>query len=57
MRRVDIDLDHAGIGSDLQLMDARIVRRRVALDHDRHAEMRRRVLDGGEQIEVVFDRG
>ena len=40
-----------GSGVTLMLIDARIVRRRVAFDHHRHVQMRRRVLDRGHQLD------
>ncbi len=55
-RRLDVDLDHAGIGRDLDVRQPRIVRRRVALEDDRQVQRRRRLLDRGDEIEVVLRR-
>jgi hypothetical protein len=55
-RRVDVDLDHAGVGRDLQQLQARIARRRVAFQHDLHAQFGGGGLDGGQQVQVVFQR-
>ena len=42
--RMDVHLDDAGIGRDLEHVEARIGRRRVAFDDDGRAELRRRCL-------------
>jgi hypothetical protein len=42
---MDVDLDHAGVGRDLQQLQARIARRRVAFQHDLHAELGGRGFD------------
>ena len=52
--RVDVDLDHAGVGGDLQQLEARVSRGRVALQHDLHAQLLGGSLHGGEQAQVVF---
>ena len=52
--RVDVDLDHAGVGRDLQQLEARVARRRVALQHDLHPQLLGGRLHGGEQAQVVF---
>ena len=54
-RRVDVDLDDAGIGRHVEHPDARVARRRVALDHDRRADVSRRGLDGREQLDVILE--
>ena len=52
---MDVDLDHAGIGRDADDVEARVVRRRVALDVDRQAHRLRRGLGRGDQLEIVLD--
>ena len=52
--RVDVDLDHAGVGRDLQQLQAWVAWRRVALQHDLHAQLLGGGLHGGEQAQVVF---
>jgi hypothetical protein len=52
--RVDVDLDHARVGRDLQQLQARVARRRVALQHDLHAQGFGGGLDGGQQVQVVL---
>ena len=54
--RMDVDLDHAGVGRDLEMVQPMIVRRRVAFDHDRQcASSARGLLDRGDQVEVVLE--
>ena len=53
-RRVDVHLDHAGVGRDLDVVDPRIERRRVAFDHHRRLQGRRRVLDRRNQLQERF---
>ena len=58
-RRVDIDLDDAGVGRDLDDIDARVVGRRIAFDMHRQLGGGRRFLDGGDErgeIERVLHR-
>ena len=53
--RVDVDLDHAGVGGDAEVVQPVVVRRRVALDPGRgSAELGGRRLDGGDQVEVIL---
>ena len=52
---MDVDLDHAGIGRHLDAVDARIERRRVALDADRHVSLARDRFDCGEQLEIIVE--
>ena len=54
-RGMHVDFDHAGVGGDVEHPDARIARRRVALDHDRLPLLRRRRLDARQQLHVVFE--
>ena len=54
-RRMDVDLDDAGIGRDAQHLDARIARRRIAFDGHRRGQRARGVLDRGEQRHVGFE--
>ena len=51
---LEIDLDDAGIGRDLEMLDAGIVRRGVALDAHGQAEFGGGVLDGGDEVEIIF---
>ncbi len=51
--RLDVDLDHAGIGSDLEDRDTGVIGRGVAFEDDRHGEMRSRVFDSGDQVKIV----
>ena len=55
-RRVDIDLDDAGIGRDANDVEARIVRRRVALDMHRQADVPRRGFGGGDEFQIILQR-
>ena len=55
-RRMDIDLDYAGIRSDEQAADARVDRGLVTLQHHRHAEPARGRLHRGKQIYPVLYR-
>ena len=52
---LDVDLDHAGVGRDDERAQARVARRRVALDHDRARQVGGRRLDDGEQLDRVLD--
>ena len=54
--RMDVDLDDAGIGRDADDVEARIVRRAVALDMDRQADRLGRLLRRGDQLEIVLER-
>ena len=53
---MDVDLDHAGIGRDADDVQARIVRRRIALDMHRQAERGGGGLGRGDQLEIVLER-
>ncbi len=53
---VDVDLDHAGIGRDLQHIDARIGRRGIAFDPHRLAHLLGDLLDRGDQFEEILHR-
>ena len=53
---MDVDLDHAGVGRDLQQLQALVARRRIAFQHDLHAQLLRRGFDGGQQVQVVLQR-
>jgi hypothetical protein len=57
VRRVDVDLDHPGVGRHLQQLQARVARRRVAFQHDLDPLLGRRGLDRGQQLEVVLQVG
>ena len=52
--RMDIDLDHAGIGRDFQHIDARIGRRRITFDMHRHFQFGRGRLDRAEQLDIIL---
>ena len=52
---MDVDLDDAGIGPHLDDVEARVVRRRIALDADRHADTLGGGLDRRDQLEIVLD--
>ena len=51
---MDVDLDHARVGRDLQHLQPRVARRRIAFEHDLHAQLGGRGLDRGQQFEVVL---
>ena len=53
--RMDVDLDDAGIGRDLDHVQPRIGRRRVAFDVHRQVELGGGRLDGGEKLEIVLE--
>ena len=52
--RVDIDLEDAGVGSQLEVVQPVVMRRGVALDEHRKAQLRCRVFDGADQFEVIL---
>ncbi len=52
--RMNVHLNHAGIGSHFDVLDARVVRRRVPFNHYRHIELRRRVFERGQQFHVIL---
>ena len=53
-RGLHVHLDHAGIGRDLDLLEARVVRRRIALrSAPACSSARGGVFDGGEQVHIV----
>ncbi len=53
--RVNIDLDDARIRCNADDVDALVLRRRIAFDMDRQAEIGRRLLGGGDQVEIILD--
>ena len=53
--RVDVDFDDAGVGRHLDDVDARIVRRRIALDLDRQAKLGGGRFDRREQFEIILE--
>ena len=53
-RRVNVDLDDAGIGRHLDHIETRIGRRVVALDLHRHAGLLGGLFDGSNQRSVIF---
>ena len=54
--RMNVDLDDAGIGRDLQFLEARIAGRAVAFQADRRGQLRRAVLDGLDEVQPVFQQ-
>ncbi len=52
--RLDVDFQHPRVRRHLDDVEARIVRRGVAFDMHGHAGFRRRVLDGGDQVQVIL---
>ena len=54
-RRLHVDLDHARVGRDLEVLQAVVVRRRVAFDRHRKLRFGGRVFDGGDQVEIILD--
>ena len=55
-RRLDVDLDDAGVGRHFEHIEPRIGRRRVAFDVDRQIELGGGRFDGRDQIEIVVER-
>jgi len=53
-RRVDVHLDHARVGSDAEVLQARVQRRFVALQQHRAAQLGSHRLDGRDQLQVVL---
>jgi hypothetical protein len=51
---MDVDLDDAGVWGDLQELQARVARRRVAFQHQLDALLGRRGLHGLQQRQVVL---
>ena len=56
-RRLKIDFDDAGVGSDLEILDAEVVGRRVALDAHGEAKLLGGIFHRGDQVEVIFRAG
>ena len=54
---MNIHLDHAGVGRDFHDLDARVLRRAVALDAHRRVVGARRLLDRRDQLEVGLGGG
>lgn len=55
LRRLDVDLDHAGVGRHLDHFDPRIERRRIALDMDGKLHLLRGILQRRDQLEIILD--
>ena len=55
VRRVDVDLDHARIGRDLQQFQTRVTGRRVAFEDDLNAQLSCGGFDGAHQCQVIFE--
>ena len=51
-----VHLDDAGVGRDLDRVEARIARRRLAFDDHRQAERARGVFHRGDEIEIIRGR-
>src|SRR4051794_23306865 len=54
LRRLDVDLDHAGIRRYLDHLDARIVGRRITFDMNLQLHLFGGRLDGCDQFQIVF---
>ena len=54
-RRVDVDLEHPGVGGHDEPHQPGVVRRQVALDHDRLPERGCRVLDHVQQVDGMLE--
>ena len=52
--RLRIDLDHAWVGRDLELVQAGVVRRRVTFDQHGQSQLGGGVLDGRDQFDIVL---
>ena len=52
--RMDIDFDHARIGSDFDMVQAIIVRRRISFDHDGQRQFGRRRFDRRDQRQIIL---
>ncbi|MNV20243.1 hypothetical protein D3C71_1111340 [compost metagenome] len=52
--RVDVDFDDAGVRRDLQYLQARIARRRIAFHHDLHLQVTRSGFHLRHQRQIVF---
>jgi hypothetical protein len=55
-RGLHVDLNHAGIRSDLDIAQPHIGGRWVSFDHHRHLQIAGRRFHGGKQIDVIFRR-
>ncbi len=55
-RGLEVDLDDAGVRRDLEVGDARVVRRRVALNAHGQVHLLGHVLDRGGEVEVILGR-
>ena len=56
MRGLEINLNDTRIGGDLNVIEAGIVRGRVALDDDRRLQVRGGGFDGSDEFEIIFHR-
>ncbi len=52
---LQVDLDHAGIGSHLEVIEAVVVGRGVAFQPDRERKLVCGLLDRRQQMQIVFD--
>ena len=55
LRRLDVDLDHAGIGRHLDHFDARVVGRPIALDMNLDLHFLGGRFHRRDQFEIIFD--
>ena len=53
---MNVDLQHAGVRSEFDVSQARIVRRRIPSIETGICEFRGGILNRGEQVDVVFGR-
>ncbi len=53
---MDVHFDHAGVGRDAELLEARIDGRRVAFEAHRQFQVGRRRLDCGQQRDEIFQQ-
>ncbi len=54
VRGVDVDLDHAGVGGDLDHVEPRVGGRRIALEQHGHALLGRRLLDRRDELDELL---
>ncbi len=52
---MNVHFDDAGVGRDLEVLQTRVARRRIALQQHRHVQLGRRRLDGRDEVEEVLD--
>ena len=52
-----VDFEDSGIGSDAEVQYARVGRRCVTFEPDRHLEMPAGIFDGGDDVEIIGEHG